>query len=324
MRVADEVDRLASSEEPSVRYLVRRDVLGEDPTSRGMMQRAAAVRSSPRVAALIEGHARAGAPTYGKWRGAHWVLLHLAALGHPGGDPRVAELVDEVLSYWTAPRFMEDRAVTPSTTPKGFVPVIDGKARRCGSQQGGALLSAVRLGFDADPRVGVLADRLRDWQWPDGGWNCDRRAAARMSSVNETLLPLRGLAAAQRHPESVASACEVLLERRVVYRRSREEPIHPSVLQLHHPVYWHYDLLAGLVGLVEAGRIDDPRCDDALDLLESYRLPDGGWPAHAKWYRTDGEGAGVDLVSWGPTGGTRPNEWVTLQAVRVLRAAGRG
>lgn len=66
-------------------------------------------------------------------------------------------------------------------------------ARRA-SQQGAALLAVTRLGL-ADERAATLVERLRHWQWPDGGWNCDKRPGARMSSVAETLLPLRGLAA---------------------------------------------------------------------------------------------------------------------------------
>lgn len=45
-----------------------------------------------------------------------------------------------------------------------------------------------------DERLSRLVERLLQFQWPDGGWNCDRREGAHTSSVQETLLPLRGLA----------------------------------------------------------------------------------------------------------------------------------
>jgi hypothetical protein len=63
-----------------------------------------------------------------------------------------------------------------------------------GSQQGNALWYLITLGL-ADGRTGGLAERLLLWQWPDGGWNCDRRPGASKSSFYETLLPMRGLAA---------------------------------------------------------------------------------------------------------------------------------
>ena len=82
--------------------------------------------------------------------------------------------------------------------------------------------------------------------------------------------------------------------------------------------------LFGLKVLAEAGFIDDPRCQDALDLLESKRLPGGGWPAEKKYYRaTDQEVRYRSLVNWGGTSKRRMNEWVTADALYVLRAGGR-
>jgi hypothetical protein len=76
--------------------------------------------------------------------------------------------------------------------------------------------------------------------------------------------------------------------------------------------------------VAEAGLIDDPRCSDALDLLESKRLPDGGWPAEKKYYRvTEKRGSGRTIINWGGTSKLRMNEWVTADALYVLKAAGR-
>lgn len=322
-RFVAEIDALLEADDPSLRYLVRRDLLDEDPSAAAMRTLAASIRSSARVSALLEGCVRSGAHTYGKWQGAHWVLLHLADLGHPGDDARVDVLIEQSLAHWTAPRYLLDREVTRVSSADRFVPVVAGKPRRCASQQGGALFAVLRLGRAADRRVPVLADRLCDWQWPDGGWNCDRRPAARMSSVNESFLPLRGLAALGDRPEETARAAGFFLDREVAFRRSTGEPINRAVVALHYPAYWHYDLLAGLTALAEGGFVTDVRCSRALDLLERFRLPAGGWPAHARWYRVATTGSNVDSVAWGPTGRTRPNAWVTLAALRVLKAAGR-
>jgi hypothetical protein len=73
------------------------------------------------------------------------------------------------------------------------VKVIDGLARRCASQEGNALAVACRLGMAGDPRAELLARSLADWQWPDGGWNCDPRASGRRSSFHESLPPTWGL-----------------------------------------------------------------------------------------------------------------------------------
>jgi hypothetical protein len=76
--------------------------------------------------------------------------------------------------------------------------------------------------------------------------------------------------------------------------------------------------------MAELGRINDPACADALDLLASKRLPDGGWPAEARYYRTSATVAlGNDDFDWGGTSTRRSNPWVTVDALAVLRASGR-
>ena len=93
---------------------------------------------------------------------------------------------------------------------------------------------------------------------------------------------------------------------------------------LHYPLYWHYDVLHGLKVMAEADFIDDPRCSDALDLLESKRLPSGGFAADARHYSTSARAkGGVEWVDWGGTSKQRENEWVTVDALAVLQAAGR-
>jgi hypothetical protein len=94
-----------------------------------------------------------------------------------------------------------------------------------------------------------------------------------------------------------------------------------SYLQLRHPPYWHYDILQGLLVLSRLGVVDDPRAADALDELEGRRLRDGRWRPSAYWWSKPGSsGSNVEVVDWGRGG---PNELLTLNALRVLRAAGR-
>lgn len=322
------VARLLSSDDPAVRWRARTRILGESTDGADVRALQDEVRRSARARAILR--SAAGLHPYAKWRGAHWALLALAAIGYPPGDSDVYPLRDAVLDHWLSARFLRDREVSRVTKAAGeaAVPRVDGRSRRCASQQGGALLAVVRLDVD-DGRAELLAGRLRDWQWPDGGWNCDRRASTTMSSVNETLLPMRGLLAFadatgdRRTRQAAVSAAEVFLSRRVAWRRSTPAPIAPDVMKLHFPVYWHYDVLAGMIGLAEVGLLDDPRCEDALGYLESRRLPDGGWNADARYWRAADHGSNTESVSWGPTSAKSSNEWVTCDALTVLTAAGR-
>jgi hypothetical protein len=93
---------------------------------------------------------------------------------------------------------------------------------------------------------------------------------------------------------------------------------------LHYPLYWHYDILLGLKAMAEMGLIRDPRCSQALDLLESKQLPGEGWPAERRYYRVSKEiKLGNEDVDWGPTSTRTRNDWVSADALYVLRAAGR-
>jgi hypothetical protein len=77
--------------------------------------------------------------------------------------------------------------------------------------------------------------------------------------------------------------------------------------------------------MVTVGRIHDPRCVDALDVLKRKQLPSGGWPAEKRYYKTSPRiEPNADHVDWGGTSKNRMNPWVTVDALAVLRAANRG
>jgi hypothetical protein len=182
----------------------------------------------------------------------------------------------------------------------------------------------------ADARTEQLVERLLHWQWPDGGWNCDRDPAADTSSFMETLLPMRGLAAHARATgdrralAAARRAGEIFLSRKLYRRRSDGGVIRDEFTKLHYPLYWHYDILGGLKGMVAVGRIHDPRCADALDLLAGKQLSGGGWAAGARYYKVSKRiEHGADHVDWRSTSTGRMNPWVTVDALAVLRAANR-
>src|SRR5207249_2918660 len=125
--------------------------------------------------------------------------------------------------------------------------------------------------------------------------------------------------------KAARAAADVFLRRRLFKRVSDGKIIAPDFVSLHYPRYWHYDFLGGLTAMTQVGRIADPRCADALDLLEARRLPDGGWPAEKRYYKVSPKAmvTNADYVNWGGTSRKRMNPWVTVDALAVLRAAGR-
>jgi hypothetical protein len=141
---------------------------------------------------------------------------------------------------------------------------------------------------------------LIEWQWPDGGWNCDKKASGYRSSFNEPLPPMWGLHeywVANRETSAKESAdrtAELFLEHDLFRSLKTGEPIHPDWLVAHYPPYWHYEVPQALPILSRMNKLDDPRA---------------GSP-----------GSNVEVVDWGGRG---PSEMNTLNALRILKAVGR-
>jgi len=330
------LNALLKSPEPSVQWKVRANVLREDPQTKEMRALREEVRKSARVKTLLArrdktGRLISGRSVYAKWQGAHWILATLADLGYPEGDHTLTPVRDQILDRWLDREFYEEFEANKKADAykRDGVPVMQGRHRRCASQQGYALYFVLKLGLE-NKRVEDLVERLLHWRWPDGGWNCDKEPSASKSTFIHTIHSLRGLhlyGSRFRNRRALAAArdaSEMFLSRRLYKRKSNGAVMKAEFIKLHYPLYWHYDYLLGLKVMAEIGRIRDRRCEDALDLLESRQLPDGGWPAERRYYSVSKEiKLHADYVDWGGTSTVRMNPWVTADALTVLGAAGR-
>jgi hypothetical protein len=307
------IDWLLASREPAVRALTHRELLG-----RRSPRDEEAILDGPAVKSLLAGQqpdGGFGGHPYNKWVGAHWRLVSLVELAIPAGEPRAIAALDTVLAW-----------LTGSGHVKG-VPVVAGLARRCGSQEGNALAVASRLGQATDPRAEQLATSLVGWQWPDGGWNCDRDPDAHRSSFNETLAPMWGLheyATATGDTDAARAAdraAELFLEHRLYRALSTGERINDEWLTPHWPPYWHYESLQALVILARMGRASDPRAGDAIGELAARRHNDGRWRGSRKWWNppTPNGRRAPEAIDWSED--DLGDRMTTLRAMTVLRAA---
>jgi hypothetical protein len=307
-------------DDPSIRYMALTGLGGKNDTDADVIAVRNVVSNSPTVQMMLSPRTGDGWLTfsaYSKWRGAFWVLLQLVDLGYPSGDASLIPLFDQVFEWLLDP----DRLKR--------IPLIEGRYRRCALQEAGTVFSAVRLGH-MDGRVEQLVDLLLKWQWPDGGWNCDKKPKAHHSSFYESLIPLRGMNAYAlatgdtRVQKSVERVSEMFLSHRLFRRSSNGEVIAEVFTQFAFPPYWHFDVLTGLLGIQEVGRLADPRCKDALDLLESKQLPEGGFAAEAKYFVTNLNAASnVSPINWGPVNPKKQNDFITVRALGILKKAGR-
>jgi hypothetical protein len=245
------------------------------------------------IAGLLSGQRHDGGfgvHPYSKWTGSHWRLVSLVELGVPRTSRAARAAANDVLAWIAKP-----------SEPV----VVAGRERRHASMEGNALAVCCRLGMARDARVRHLVDVLLRSQWPDGGWNCDTRSAARRSSFHESLAPIWGLVEYHRATGNEAAfraaerAAEVLLEHRLFRSRRTGEVILAEWLNIHWPHYWHYDYFHGLRAIGLVGRLSDPRASEALGLLRSRMRADRTWRAGGhKYWRRRGS-SNIEAVDWG-------------------------
>ena len=319
------VQRLLASTNPTIRFKSRVNLLGEPSSNLAVRALRAEIGSSWMARAILSGRGRDGripVNPYRKWQGALWTLVQLALIEYPAGDTSLCSVRDQAYDWLLSPEHLE--------FPRSMIiPGQEDRVRRCASQEAFVIWSTLKLGL-ADERTDLLIDRLVQFQWPDGGWNCDKRLEARKSSLVETLHPIRALSyygslrQDRRAALTARRAGEVVLKRQLFRRASDGTVIHPSFTRLAYPCFYPYNILSALVILAEADLIHDPRCRAALDLLESKRLPDGGFPLEMRLSKTTKEfTTRGTFADWGPVGRRRMNEFVTVDALYALKAAGR-
>ena len=304
------VDWLLESDEPGIVAQAKRDLLDEQAPAE-----AARVLEGPKVRALLAGQQADGGfgtHVYAKWGGAHWRLVSLVELGVPAGEPRCLAAAETVLA-WLTGKGHRDR-----------IQVIDGLTRRCGSQHGNALAVAFELGLagtTACPRARTVARgltvagrRLELRQEPK------RVESSFMESLCRSGACTRTRDGRERARDAAHRAAECSLRRAVPPTRT------PAIysanhLNLHYPLFWHYDLLQAPLVLSGMGLLRPAR-------RRSPRPARSATPPRRPLARRRvlvaealvSNGSNVEIVDWRRGG---PSEMLTLNALRVLHAAGR-
>ena len=302
------IDWLLESDEPAVRYLTRRDLLGEDA-----LDDAAHILDGPKVKALFAGQQPDGGfgyHPYTKFGGAHWRLVSLVELTVPPGEPRALAALETVLTWFTSP----GRAKS--------LTLISGLFRRCASMEGNALASprgsgsrttARRAARALARRVAVARRRVELRQEGERAKLVLPRVAAhdvgtaRVRHGDGSGVGARRRGAPPRCSSSTGSSARS--ERgRCSATSGCAAPAAPTGTTTS----------SGLLILGRMGRVTDSRAADALEVLESLRAPDGRWAARGYWWKLGDGRANSDVVDWGRRG---PNELLTLNALRVFAAA---
>lgn len=310
------LDILSKYNEPSIDFKMRKylsnDILSKDEEDELLKK----IKNSVRVNKLLTEQNDTGIIThhpYSKWYGTHWVLSCLADLEYPPKDIRIKPLIEQIYNWLLSDEY------------KKHWKIVSGKIRTHPCQIGNALYYINKLGFN-DNRADNLAEWLIDWQWEDGGWNCDRKPKAKKSSFLSTVLAMRGLNEYNKNKkdshikDALNRAAHILVERELFKRLTDNSIIDSHFLQLFYPTYYHYNILFGLKVLVEMDYPYNVKLDTPINLLLTKQLPNLGFPAERKYYVvTDFEKTGKSLISWGTVNKNLMNEFITLDALIVLK-----
>lgn len=320
----DIIDALLQSSNPVVIYKTKKLLLDKNPDSPKMIKLRKEIRKSEMAQRMIRPYdedVSRVAFAYKKWQGPHWTLVSLAQIDYPTNDNNLFFFRDQIYNWFLHERHMR--------FPHSHVfPGQENRRRHCASIEGNAIWSSILLGIDNDTTK-KFVHQLVSWQWPDGGWNCDKRPEARTSSVIETCIPMRALYLAGKHfknKKAIAAAnkaAEYFLSRNLFRRRKDGKMITKYFDKIQYPIQF-YDVLYVLMVMAEMGKIKDPRCKEALDLLQSKQLTNGGFPLEMRNAKTsDTFITNGTFADWGVSGKTRMNELVTVNALWVLKMAGR-
>jgi hypothetical protein len=328
----DSLSWLLESDDPGVRYLALRDLVATAPARKDLAAAREAAHSGGPVAAVLkrmhrEGYwVKPGAGYSPKYTSTVWSLILLAELGaRLEEDPRLAR----ACSYYL------DQAFNPS----GQVSFSGAPGSTADCLQGNMLWALVSLGCD-DPRLPKAYEWMARTVTGEGlAPPTDRHAPLRYYSAK--CGPLFACGANNKLPCAWGGA-KVMMAFSVWPAKKRTPLIKRAIQQgadffldadpatanypngwsakpsgnwwkFGFPVFYVTDILQIVEALVALGYARDPRLANALDLIRGKQDVNGRWPLEYDY-------AGK---TWGKFGSKRqPNPWVTLRALRVLKAAG--
>lgn len=255
-----------------------------------------------------------------------WPLILLGEMGVP-----LTPWIESAIERIFAQHQMENGAFS--------CPVVRtrGKPEEEPCLTGNMIRTFMVFGYGEDRRVRKALDWLPEFQFDDGGWNCDYpRYSPSHSSFMSTIEPLWAYAEipkqqrTRRVKRSMERAAEFLLAHRLYKSHTDWRPVelrHMShvfegniVTRFHFPMWYYYDALHGLRVLTKLGYADDERIRDAMHLMLSKKTPEGKWLLEGDWVRERKDKIRKNLVSLEEL--MEPSKWVTLNCYRVLAATG--
>ena len=318
--------------QPAIRYFTLRDVLGRSSDDSKVKEALAANMLSGPVPLILaaqkpEGYWDKPGAGYGpKYRGTQWTVVFMAQLGADGTDLRVRAGCEYVLSHAIA----SNGSLSTNGTPSGFVHCMAGNL-------GAALID---LGWLGDQRLQAALEWLAQTITGEGVSDSTNRDTNKRYYKSGTLAPLfacsvnvglpcawgaiKAMLALSKVPPALRTPrMQAAIQQGMAFLLSHDPAVadYPfgmgnkpssSWFKFGYPIGYITDVLQNLEVLAALGQAQDPRLAHALELVVSKQDDQGCWMLE---YSYNGK-TWVDVEKKG-----QPSKWVTLRALRVLKAA---
>lgn len=128
-------------------------------------------------------------------------------------------------------------------------------------------------GIDVDAELPWMREWFFHYQLPDGGWNCDEAAYAKLQPKSSLVTTMACLEAvffcrtnelSQAEKELLQRGADYLIKQKLFRRISTGEVIDPNWLEIRFPRFYEYDFLRGYYFLAKWAQYSGSSLPDAL------------------------------------------------------------
>lgn len=325
------LDWLLEKDDPNIRYLTLRDLLDSPPDDKELRAACSEAHTHGPMATILtemqeDGFwVEPGPGYYPKYRGTVWSIILLAQLGASAAqDERIGRACAYILDHALTAGGQFTVSGTPSSTADCL--------------QGNLCAALLDLGYD-DPRLAKAFEWMARSVTGEGVAPTDDRQAAvryyagkcgpRFACGSNNKLPcawggVKVMLAFGKWPiERRTPLINHAIHEGLDFLFSTDPALadYPSGYsakpsgnwwKFGFPVFYVTDLLQNVEALVALGYGDDPRLKNALNLIRQKQDAQG-------WWALEYDYTGKTWVDFGAK--KQPNKWVTLRALRVLKAA---
>jgi hypothetical protein len=326
----DSLSWILESDSPGIRYLAMRDLLDcmpDDPEFQAARKAAHIGGPIPKILDEMEDPgfwARPGPGYNPKYRSTVWSVILLAQLG---ASLQEDGRIERACAYLLEKGFAPGGQFTASGAPSGTADCL----------QGNLCWAFLELGYE-DPRLETAFEWMARTVTGEGlAPNSDRQAPIRFYASQcgptfacgsnnklpcawggvKVMLAFSKLPVGQRTPlieRAIEHGVEFLFSvdpAEADYPTGWTEKPSGNWWKFGFPVFYVTDLLQNVEALIALGYGRDPRLANAMDVIREKQDEQGRWSLDYNYI-------GKTWVDFGEK--RQPNKWVTLRALRVLKA----